>query len=271
LPRSYSAEELRTSDHKTKELKYPVLIKPRQGGGGWAIKQVGTRGELERLLGEPLNDGFCWDRFFVQEKIEGETHCVAMLFREGELRAKVTYRQLRDYPTTGGQATVRISIRNEKAEDYLQKLLEDLRWHGVCQADFIADPQTNVPYLIDINPRFWGSLVQAIASGVDFPYLLYKIAVEGDVKAVTNFKTGIMTRWIGGDLRAFAPLFKHSENKMQFLHRFVFPGNAHALYDDFSLSDPLPFLTWGLDVLLRTAKNRSLRPIPHDSLEGVWD
>jgi predicted ATP-grasp superfamily ATP-dependent carboligase len=271
FPKSCTIDELKKSNCEIKELRYPVLLKPKQGGGGWAIKQVGSPRELENNLNQSSNNGLSWDRFFVQEKIEGETHCVAMLFRKGELKAKVTYKQLRDYPTTGGQATLRISIRNEKAEESFQKMLEELRWHGICQADFIVDKKTNIPYLIDINPRFWGSLIQGIASGVDFPYLLYRIAIDGDVNPVKEFKTGVMTRWIGGDIRTFLPFFKKSKNKMQFLHSFIFPGNGKIFYDDFSLKDPLPFLTWIFDALLRVIKYKSLNPIPHDSLEGVWD
>ena len=37
----------------------------------------------------------------------------------------------------------------------------------------------NEPKLIEVNPRFWGSLALAIYAGIDFPYLLYKLAMEG--------------------------------------------------------------------------------------------
>src|SRR5439155_4298107 len=136
-----------------------------------------------------------WNQFFVQEKIAGHTHCVAMLFNRGQLRATVGYRQLRDYPVRGGQATLRVSVRNERAEAHLRRLLESLRWHGTCQADFIIEDGSETPYLIDINPRLWGSLTQAIASGVDFPYLIYRLAKDGDIPPVTSFTTNVVTRW----------------------------------------------------------------------------
>lgn len=271
VPQTYSIDDLRKNNFKASDLRYPVLIKPKQGGGSWGIRQINFPEELESYISQPSYNGLSWQRFFIQEKIIGENHCVAMLFRKGAFRAKSTYRQLRDYPITGGQATLRISLRNEQAENYLEKLLEKLQWHGVCQADFVVDKKTKVPYLIDINPRFWGSLTQAIASGVDFPYLLYKIAIDGDVAPVTDFKTGIMTRWIGGDLRTFFPLCKLSKNKLNFIKQFVFPGHGKMLFDDLSLKDPLPFLVWIMDSVYRIIKYRSLNPVPHDSLEGVWE
>jgi predicted ATP-grasp superfamily ATP-dependent carboligase len=152
----------------------------------------------------------------------------------------------------------------------LQSLLEHLRWHGICQADFVIDKKSWTPYLIDLNPRFWGSLVQGIASGVDFPFLYYKIALEGDVAPVNEFKSGVMTRWIGGDLRAFFPLLKETHNKLEFINNFFFPGVGKIFKDDFSINDPLPFFTWHVDAIARVLKNRSFKPVSHDSLEGIW-
>jgi predicted ATP-grasp superfamily ATP-dependent carboligase len=270
IPRGCSIEELQTGAVTAKELRYPVLVKPKQGGGAWGIRQIDSSEELWNLLRGDNYDGMPWSRFFIQEKIQGQTHCVAMLMNYGKLRAKVAYRQLRDYPVTGGQATIRVSTRSYKAEAYLQQLLESLNWHGVCQADFVVDEKSKVPYLIDLNPRLWGSLAQAIASGVDFPYLIYQLAREGDVEPVTEFKTGVITRWIGGELGAFFPHLKRSPARLRFVRGFFFPPTRATLYDDFSLADPLPLLVWLGDALLKAVKFRSLKAVSHGSLEGIW-
>jgi predicted ATP-grasp superfamily ATP-dependent carboligase len=248
-----------------------VFIKPKQGGGAWGIREVDSRTDLERLLGGATWDTKPWDRFFVQEKIHGPTHCVAMLFNRGQLRATVTYRQLRDYPTTGGQATLRVSLRSVRAEHALRRLLEELRWHGPCQADFIIDSKTGDPYLIDVNPRLWGSLTQAIASGVDFPYLIYRLAKDGDVAPVDSFTTGVVTRWLGGDLVALPSRLRRSHEKLAILRDFFFPATKATLADDFSIADPLPLLTWSADAAFRAVKFRSTNAVSHDSLDGIWE
>jgi predicted ATP-grasp superfamily ATP-dependent carboligase len=269
VPASYSPEELRHGG--ARELRYPVFIKPKQGGGAWGIQEVASAPILDELLARESYVGKSWDRFFVQEKIVGHTHCVAMLFNKGQLRARVGYRQLRDYPAKGGQATLRVSVRHDAAERSFQRLLEELQWHGPCQADFIVDAATDVAYLIDINPRLWGSLTQAIASGVDFPYLIYRLACEGDIAPVTSFQTGVVTRWIGGELAALPYRLRHARSKREVLTDFFFPRTPAALFDDFSMSDPLPFLVWTLDAVSRAARFRSVQPATHDSLDGVWE
>ena len=271
VPRSCSIEDIQSGAVRCNDLRYPVLVKPKQGGGAWGIQQIESPEALSSLLSFDSCNGMPWSRFFVQEKISGETHCVAMLLNQGQLRAKVAYKQLRDYPVTGGQATMRVSMRSYKAEAYLQQLLESMNWHGVCQADFVIDKHTQIPYLIDLNPRLWGSLAQAIASGVDFPYLIYRLAREGDVAPVTEFQTGVVTRWIGGELGAFFPHLKRAPARLQFLRAFLFPPTQVALYDDFCIADPLPFFVWLNDALLKAVKFRSLKAVSHESLEGIWE
>ncbi len=271
VPRSYSIDEARNGNGIAGTLRFPVLIKPGQGGGAWGITQVDSRDDLLRAVEKETYLDRPWDRFFIQEKIEDhDTICVAMLAKEGGIRAKIAYRQVRDFPARGGQATFRISLHNEQAEHYFQQLLEKLEWHGVCQGDFVVDRKSGVPYLIDINPRFWGSLIQAIASGVDFPYLVYRIAIDGDVAPVESFRDGVMTRWLGGDLRTLLPSLRLAKGKLSFLRTFLFPGAGPVVYDDWSAADPLPFFVWGFDALAGLVGHRSLTPIPHDSLEGVW-
>jgi predicted ATP-grasp superfamily ATP-dependent carboligase len=269
VPSSYSPDELRGGG--ARDIRYPVLIKPKQGGGAWGIEEAPTAGALEEMLARETHSGKPWERFFVQEKIAGHTHCVAMLFNQAQLRATVGYRQLRDYPAKGGQATLRISVRHEQAEESFRRLLEQMHWHGPCQADFMVDEQTGVAYLIDINPRLWGSLTQAIASGVDFPHLIYRIARDGDVEPVTTYRTGVVTRWIGGELAALPERLRHAESKRRVVTNFLFPRQRAALLDDFSMSDPLPFMMWTLDALSRAARFGAAQPAAHDSLEGVWE
>lgn len=271
VPESFSIEDLRSNVEKIRQLRFPVLIKPKQGGGAWGIVQLDSLGELEMLLENKSHVGLPWERFFVQEMLRGQVHCVAMLFNKGQIRGHVVYKQLRDYPVSGGQATLRVSVHHPEVVEHLKKLLEKLNWHGMCQADFLVEQHTGIPYLIDLNPRFWGSLIQGIASGVDFPFLVYKMAVDGDVEPSNGFKTGVKTRWIWGDIRTLPETFKASEDKLKFIREFMSDFNKNVLYDDFSLDDPLPFMTFGLDSVVKMIRHGTFSPTTHDSLEGTWE
>ena len=123
-------------------------------------------------------------------------------------------------------------------EAHADRLLEGVRFHGVAMVEFRYDERTGQCWLLEVNPRFWGSLALAIQSGVDFPYLLYRMATEGDVEPVTTYRTGRVVRWLLGDVGAFVGrLGRGGDTLPGALTRYRWASG----YDDLYLDDPLPF------------------------------
>src|SRR5882762_2688061 len=69
VPGSYAIEEIQSGAVKASDLRYPVLVKPKQGGGGWGIQQIESSEALRILLSCDSCGGIQWSRFRVQEKI----------------------------------------------------------------------------------------------------------------------------------------------------------------------------------------------------------
>jgi predicted ATP-grasp superfamily ATP-dependent carboligase len=46
-----------------------------------------------------------------------------------------------------------------------------LRWSGVAHLDFKKEKKSGKLFLIDFNPRFWGTLLGSTRAGVNFPLL----------------------------------------------------------------------------------------------------
>jgi len=61
--------------------------------------------------------------------------------------------------------------------------------------EFKWDSRDNTPKLIEINPKFWGTLALSIEAGVDFPALACQLALEGDIEPVESYKVGKIYRW----------------------------------------------------------------------------
>jgi len=66
--------------------------------------------------------------------------------------------------------------------------------------EFKWDTVENRPKLIEVNGRFWGSLNLAIQAGVDFPFLLYQLALGENVFGPADYRIGLKSRWELGDL-----------------------------------------------------------------------
>jgi predicted ATP-grasp superfamily ATP-dependent carboligase len=223
------AEMLRDS------LDYPAVIKPRDSSGSRGIVYVKNAADLTESY-RTVHKKF--PRPVIQEYIpNGGAFGVGALFNNSsEPRASFVYKRLREYPVTGGPSTLRESIHNKEVEDIALSLLKLLKWTGIAMVEFRVDARNGVPKLMEINPRFWGSLQLAILSGVDFPYLLYKMAADGDIEPVNNYKTGINSRWlIPGDIMHFL----HNPDRFRMSPGFF---SFKAKDDIISLDDPMPTL-----------------------------
>ena len=112
----------------------------------------------------------------------GDDYCTTFLFDHGQVRASMTYHNLRTYPVKSGTGVLRETVDAPAMERTGAALLGSLGWHGVAEVDFRWDGKSAEPVLIEVNPRFWGGLTQSVASGWDYPYLLYRLAIDGTVR-----------------------------------------------------------------------------------------
>jgi len=238
IPKTYTIQNIKEVNSVAQKLDYPVVIKLVEGSGSKGIKYIYSRDEFAVEYKETIKKFRLKSSEYplIQEYIQGTGYGVSMLFNQGDARAIFTHKRLREIPISGGPSTARISVRHSKMEKYALKLLTELNWHGVAMVEFKLDKRTKKPVLMEINPRFWGSLNLAVCSGVDFPYLLYKMAIEGDVKTVFNYKIGVEARWFVGDVRALVDYVrdKRFEKVKDFLKFYK------VYYDEFSFNDPLP-------------------------------
>lgn len=172
----------------------------------------GSRGLFydKKPAGELLKQYF---NYIVQERIpaEGAAIGVSLLFdRSGECKAHFTHKRLRQYPNSGGPSTDRESIFAPELLEQSIALIKKLRWHGVAMVEWKFDLRDKKYKLMEVNPRFWGSLELATRSGVDFP-LLYARAAQGEELCVApSYKPGVRCRWlVPGDVLRYVSTEKN--------------------------------------------------------------
>lgn len=127
----------------------------------------------------------------VQEYIPGTGYGFFALYNKGSIRACFQHRRLREASYVGGAASLRESVDIPELKNEGLKIPEELKWHGPLMVEFRRDQRDGKFKLMEVNPRFWGSLNLAISSGVDFPFLFYKMAIDGDCDSVLSYRVGV--------------------------------------------------------------------------------
>jgi len=255
-----------------KQVGFPAVVKARVSrfshGGQWktggAVHYVRTAAELDDAFRAVHAVVPCP---LVQEHIPGDGRGVFVLMNRGRLRAAFAHRRLREKPPSGGVSVLSESIGlDPKLLEHAERILEALKWHGVAMVEFKHDSRDGVTKLLEINGRFWGSLQLAVDSGVDFPYLLYRLAVDGDIDPVFTYRVGVRLRWWLGDLDWLLIRLRERGSlarRLKAIPEFLRPAGRGARAEVFRPDDPAPAireLSLYSRALLRDAVARLGRP-----------
>lgn len=237
IPKTWFIDDLVKLESLKQKLTFPAVIKPKRSSGAVGIAYLKSQEEL--TVKYPLiHRKFPFP--MIQEMIprNGPGYGVSVLMNEkSQVKAWFVHKRLREYPVTGGASTLRVSVNCDDLRDMAVTLLKALDWFGVAMVEFKLDPRDGVFKLMEVNPRFWGSLALAIASGVNFPYLIYRMARGENIQPVNSYRIGKKSRWLlPGDILHFI----HYPQRSRLVPEFFNFWDANTVYDIVSLKDPLP-------------------------------
>ena len=246
-------KEFRTPDEVD---RFPIVVKGNKESGH--ITYVNSREELARV---DTSDSV------LQEYISGGGYGYYALYNEGIPRAIFMHKRIREFPATGGASTAAESYYDPQLREQGEVLLRALNWHGVAMVEFKKDNRDGIYKLMEINPKFWGSLDLSIACGVDFPYLAVRMAVDGDIEPVEEYRRGLRFRWPFPD--DFKHLLANPKSAGDWLSDFLRKNTRSNL----SISDPVPNLYQvanTIRVVLRLVRKGELKH-PHGRPEMLRD
>ncbi len=160
----------------------------------------------------------------IQQYIEGDGYGVSAVFGKNSEPLEIfCHRRLREYPASGGPSCFCESADCPELADFAIKLLRALSWVGVAMVEFKGSPEKGF-YLMEINPRFWGSLALAPNSGCNIPLALYRAAKGETLPPYTRFtpryKVGHRMRFLLQDMLSFPAYLKRADKKLAFALSF---------------------------------------------------
>ncbi|HEV2528739.1 MAG TPA: hypothetical protein VGT61_09860 [Thermomicrobiales bacterium] len=232
-------------------LSYPVYLKPYESHR-WALAFPGAGKGVVAEDASQLVDAFtrahaAGIRVMVQAIIVGPVTNIrsvrAYIDADGQVRAAVTNRKLRQYPTMFGRATLAETTDDPEVRALGLGLLQAIGFRGFGLLEFKRDDRDGRLKLTDLNPRWLKSVNLATAAGVDFPLIHYRDLAGDPLPTLpldpVPYRVG--SRWweAAGDIAAARQLIGAGELTTAAWLRSLAGVRGFA---SLAVDDPRPFL-----------------------------
>lgn len=167
--------------------RFPVVVKPRVGRGGNGFTLVASADALGSI---PRDQGL-----LVQEYLPGDEYSVDVLIdSRGRTVASVPRLRIR---VDSGVATVTRTVHDPQVEEAAARAADCVGLRGVANVQFRRGEDGEAK-LLEINPRFPGTLAVTIASGVNLVGLALRDCLGEELPAdAGDFTETGMVRMLG--------------------------------------------------------------------------
>jgi predicted ATP-grasp superfamily ATP-dependent carboligase len=245
IPVTYAPEDDEELDDVVRRVRLPAVVKLRDDAG--TVLEPGQRYAIGRSE-EDVRAAF--RRLheirpfpLIQEKVEGPGYGVGVLAEQGRVLASFAHRRVREYPVSGGPSTSCVSVVDDRLTGYAAAVIRELEWTGVAMVEFKKDDDYR---LMEVNPRFWGSLPLATKAGVNFPDLLCRRAMGEEIGAAPRVAEGVRLRFLPLDAAAALSSLGVPERRwsyaLGFLSDLLDPSVVDGILDPTDLEASLVYL-----------------------------
>lgn len=217
-------------------LDYPVVVKSvvKSGVENLQAVRVDTAADVRRLGTAP-------GALLVQPFVDEPLRAISGVVWDGRYLALCHQEYVRLWPPRAGVASAAVTTGADRdLEDAVLRLLGGHR--GVFQVQLLGR------YVLDVNPRVYGSMPLAAGAGANLPLLAVEAAAGRAPDAVVRARPGVRYRWLEGDVRHLVTAVHRGELRPGAALRAALPhhGTVHSVE---SLRDPWPAVTRARGVL----------------------
>lgn len=148
----------------------PYIIKPSNLSSSKGLIYVLNENNI------PLNKDA--SSMLIQQYIDGEGVGYSFYCKEGKISKGYGHKRLAEYPVKGGSSTYREGYIDDRMHEVAEKIVSKTNYTGFAMFEFKLT-ENNELYLLEVNPRIWGSIHQGLINGVNyFEDILGKSSVQ---------------------------------------------------------------------------------------------
>jgi len=211
-------------------LNLPCVIKHRRKGA-YVAHDVD---DLDRILAKIGNS---LDQYLAQEYIPGRNgYGYFGFFSEGSELGFYMHQRIMQWPIEGGPSVVARSFYLEELRESGKRILTSLGWTGVAMVEFKQSSRDGKFYLIEVNPKYWGSLDLAIHAGCNFPLWVRDFLLHNNLHIPATYRMDTTFHWVvPNGLKCLA---RYPEYRSCFIRNCLNP----KVKSEINFTDPLPTL-----------------------------
>ena len=244
-PRSWLLKSPVEVERYSKELIFPVIIKPVRPLSLFKVVRLGNIDELRALVAKYKSEY----PFLVQQWIPGDDRRLffcALYLERGKVLGRFDGRKLLSHPPALGQTTVAEPCLDDEVYQHTRRFFDGLELSGPVSLELKRDDDGGLWVIEPTVGRtdFWLSV--CVANGVNLPHLQH-LHVSG--QPMNGFDQSGSIRWFDTE-RDPGSFFR--------IGRRGTMGWRPAVFPYCSVRDPLPFV-WALSRFLRDAPRKITR------------
>ena len=238
-PRTYDVSTKTSFENQINDLPKKGVIKISHSHGSHGVlfyhSNEGLSEQWHKLQQTKAPD----DQLLVQEFIEGQIYTVTVLCEKGTVYANFSRKNIREKEVFGGTCVKAVSTYFPEGLSDVIKIVKHLGYTGVAMFEFLVNEGAGKYWLMEVNPRYWGTTSHDIDCGVEYPYMQYCLANNLEIPKMARYKEGVKSRWIAGDVISYFKHRKHYGPSYKMKNHFDLDDDY---FMDFKMDDPLPFL-----------------------------
>jgi predicted ATP-grasp superfamily ATP-dependent carboligase len=265
VPRTWLVDSLDALDAIAAESDGPVIVKLRDSyasRGLWTFDNAGDAFRAEFLRRYPEVRVGAPAPVIVQKRIRGKVHDFTTLWHQGREIASLTQlRQLTDW-LDGGSGVVNVTNELPQIRGASCSILSKLKWDGPLQLEWLEEEGTGQFFLLEGNPKFWGTTQLSISAGLDYPAWWVGLH-EGIEPQVPPYRRDLMFRWLVKEMRTVLTVPRNRARLRREVSAYFARFRHHPRINDFDRGDPLPslydWLMLAVELVLRGGLVKTVR------------
>lgn len=141
------------------QAQLPFIIKPTNMSSAKGVRYIFDEEQRPKNI--------TTKNTIIQEFVKGKGVGYSFYCKNGKIINGYGHLRLAEYPVTGGSSTYRETYDDERMFNVANKIVAYLNYTGFAMFEFKLTAKNEL-YLLEVNPRIWGSVHQGLANGINY-------------------------------------------------------------------------------------------------------